>query len=50
MSAPLPFDGADRAAVMVMLLGEEEAARLLAGLSPEELRMLGETRSTEGVA
>ncbi|MGV2497352.1 flagellar motor switch protein FliG [Pelagerythrobacter aerophilus] len=41
MAAPIEFDGADRAAVMVMLLGEEEAARLLAGLSPEELRRLG---------
>lgn len=35
------IDGPDRAAVMVMLLGEEDAARLLAGLSPDELRMLG---------
>jgi len=33
--------GADRAAVMIMLLGEEEAAKLLAGLSPEELQSLG---------
>lgn len=41
MTVPSDFDGADRAAVMVMLLGEEEAAKLLAGLSPEELRMLG---------
>lgn len=41
MSVPIEFDGADRAAVMVMLLGEEDAARLLAGLSPEELRTLG---------
>ena len=32
---------ADRAAVMVMLLGEEDAARLLSGLSPDELRTLG---------
>jgi flagellar motor switch protein FliG len=41
MNAPLPAAGADRAAVMIMLLGEEEAARLLAGLSPEELQALG---------
>ena len=34
-------EGADRAAVMVMLLGEEDAARLLGGLSPDELRTLG---------
>lgn len=39
--SPVTLDGADRAAVMVMLLGEEEAAKLLAGLSPEELRKLG---------
>lgn len=41
MTVPVEFDGAERAAVMVMLLGEEEAARLLGGLSPEELRTLG---------
>lgn len=41
MSAPAVLDGADRAAVMVLLLGEEEAATLLARLSPEELRTLG---------
>jgi flagellar motor switch protein FliG len=35
------LDPADRAAVMVMLLGEDDAARLLAGLSPEELQTLG---------
>ncbi len=35
------LDPADRAAVMVMLLGEEDAARLLAGLTPEELQKLG---------
>jgi flagellar motor switch protein FliG len=33
---------ADRAAVMVMLLDEEQAARILAELGPEELRILGE--------
>jgi len=38
--ATLPT-GPDRAAVMVMLLGEEDASRLLAQLSPEELRTLG---------
>jgi len=38
---PPPLDPADRAAVMVMLLGEEDAARLLAGLTPEELQTLG---------
>lgn len=39
--APLPATGSDRAAVMVMLLGEEDAARLLGRLSPEELQRLG---------
>lgn len=33
--------GPDRAAVMVMLLGEDDAARLLAQLTPEELQVLG---------
>ncbi len=41
MNAPTFGEGADRAAVMVMLLGEEEAAQLLSGLSAEELRTLG---------
>jgi flagellar motor switch protein FliG len=40
MNAPAA-EGADRAAVMIMLLGEEEAARLLSALSPEELQALG---------
>jgi flagellar motor switch protein FliG len=33
---------AEAAAVFVMLLGDDQAARLLAQLSPEELRVLGE--------
>ena len=33
---------ADRAAVMVMLLGDEQAAQILAQLEPRELRLLGE--------
>jgi flagellar motor switch protein FliG len=41
MSLATLAEGPDRAAVMVMLLGEEEAARLLSGLSPDELRTLG---------
>ncbi|AKH44165.1 flagellar motor switch protein FliG [Altererythrobacter atlanticus] len=41
MSPATTPSGADRAAVMVMLLGEEDAARLLGRLSPEELRVLG---------
>lgn len=41
MPAAIPLDPADRAAVMVMLLSEAEATRLLAGLTPEELQTLG---------
>jgi flagellar motor switch protein FliG len=41
MNAPAATEGADRAAVMIMLLGEDEAARLLSALSPEELQALG---------
>ena len=33
---------ADRAAVMVMLLEDDQASRILAELAPEELRLLGE--------
>lgn len=38
---PLAADGPDRAAIMVMLLGEEDASRLLSQLAPEELHLLG---------
>ncbi len=48
MNAPTQLDGADRAAVMIMLLGEDEATRLLAGLSPEELRRLGSKMCSMG--
>lgn len=44
MSEQLPVEqasGPERAAVMVMLLGEEEATRLLGQLAPEELQVLG---------
>jgi flagellar motor switch protein FliG len=41
MNAPVLAEGPDRAAVMIMLLGEDEAARLLSALSPEELQALG---------
>ena len=37
-----PLDDATRAAVMVMLLEEAQAATILARLEPEELRLLGE--------
>ena len=36
------FDEADRAAVMVMLLEDDQAAQILARLEPRELRLLGE--------
>lgn len=38
----LPLADAERAAVMVMLLDEEQAAAILRELGPEELRLLGE--------
>jgi len=43
MNAPVTIsaNGSDRAAVMVMLLGEDDATRLLSRLSPEELQRLG---------
>ncbi len=41
MTEVTSIEGSDRAAIMVMLLDEEEAARLLSGLSPDELRTLG---------
>ncbi len=42
MTAMAPVkEEAVRAAVLVMLLGEEDASRLLGGLSPDELRRLG---------
>jgi flagellar motor switch protein FliG len=37
-----PYDDADRAAVMVMLLEDDQAANLLSHLEPHELRLLGE--------
>ncbi len=41
--SPLPeLDDAERAAVMVMLLEEEQAAQILSRLEPGELRLLGE--------
>lgn len=39
---PLPYDDADRAAVMVMLLEDDQAANILSQLEPHELRLLGE--------
>lgn len=42
MSAPPSLDPAGNAAVMVMLLQDDQAARILAELEPEELRLLGQ--------
>ena len=42
MTAPAALEEADSAAVMVMLLEEEQAARVIAELDPRELRLLGE--------
>ncbi|MCP5395369.1 MAG: flagellar motor switch protein FliG [Sphingomonadaceae bacterium] len=39
--APEPVCGPDQAAVMVMLLEDEDASALLGRLTPEELRLLG---------
>lgn len=42
MSAPIrTFNGVERAAVLMMLVGEEEAAAILQQLDPEEVRNLG---------
>ncbi len=42
MSEPVTLDPADNAAVMVMLLEDDQAAQILARLEPEELRLMGE--------
>ncbi len=42
MNLQLPMGEADRAAVMVMLLEDDQAARILSELEPGELRLLGE--------
>jgi flagellar motor switch protein FliG len=44
----MEFDPATRAAVMVMLLDEQQATQLLGQLEPEELRTLGERMCTLG--
>jgi flagellar motor switch protein FliG len=41
MTSVAAASGPDRAAVMVMLLGEDDASRLLAQLTPAELQVLG---------
>ena len=40
-AAPRTFTGVERAAVLMMLVGEEEAAAILQKLDPEEVRLLG---------
>ncbi|TPG21131.1 flagellar motor switch protein FliG [Sphingomonas koreensis] len=40
-AAPKSFSGVERAAVLMMLVGEEEAAAILQKLDPEEVRQLG---------
>ena len=40
MTDAAPRSGTDRAAIMVMLLSEDDASRLLSHLSPDELRQL----------
>lgn len=42
MGAPAELDAAGRAAVLVMLLDEQQAVQILGQLEPEELRTLGE--------
>lgn len=42
MTEVVPLRSADSAAVMMMLLGEDQTASILSELEPEELRMLGE--------
>ena len=41
MTALRSFNGVERAAVLMMLVGEEEAAAILQKLDPEEVRQLG---------
>jgi flagellar motor switch protein FliG len=42
VNAPVrSFTGVERAAVLMMLVGEEEAAQILQKLEPEEVRQLG---------
>ena len=45
MTAPAPqlLGGTDNAAIMVMLLAEEDASRILSQLTPDELRQLAGT-------
>src|SRR6202000_1024520 len=42
MTAPNIFTSAKRAAILVMIMEDEQAAEMLRGLDPNELRLLGE--------
>lgn len=46
VAAPRTFTGVERAAVLMMLVGEEEAAAILQKLDPEEVRKLGSAMFT----
>lgn len=50
MTAPAPklLGGTDKAAIMVMLLAEEDASRILGQLTPDELRQLAGTMCSIG--
>lgn len=48
MTELLPLDAADQAAVMVMLLEDDQAARVLSQLEPEELRVIGDKMCSLG--
>ena len=41
MNAPRHFTGVERAAVLMMVVGDEEAAAILQKLDPDEVRQLG---------
>lgn len=43
VTTPLPLGGTDKAAIMVMLLAEEDASKILSQLTPDELRQLAGT-------
>lgn len=43
LTTPLPLGGTDKAAIMVMLLAEEDASKILSQLTPDELRQLAGT-------
>ena len=48
MTALMELDQASRAAVMIMLLDEEQATQILSQLEPDELKVLGERMCTLG--